>query len=106
MYDDCIKLMSAANTTDEYGDTTQAVEGREVFAKVKSVGMKEKYEALAIGLKPELVFVLADYYEYEDEPFVEYNSKLYKVFRTYRAGTTIELVVTESNADTKERDQS
>ncbi len=103
MYDDCIKLMSAANTTDEYGDTTQVAEGREVFAKVKSVGMKEKYEALAIGLKPELVFVLADYYDYNDETLIEYKSKLYKVLRTYRSGTSIELVVTDSNANAEER---
>ena len=49
-----------------------------------SVGMKENYEALAVGLKPELVFVFSDYYDYDDQEFIEYETKRYKVLRTYR----------------------
>jgi SPP1 family predicted phage head-tail adaptor len=96
MYNDRIKLLSSVNATDSYGDTVQVLTTREVFAEVKSVGMKEKYEALAVGLNPEIKFVLADYYDYGDEELLEWNGKTYKILRTYRDGIRIELIATDT----------
>ena len=94
MYDEVLKLVSTKITIDELGDTREEYETREVFAQVKSVGMSEKYQALAVGLEPELTFVLADYYDYENEKYVEYEGRRYTVIRTYRKGNNeIELVV-------------
>lgn len=94
MCNDVIKLVAKTYTLDAYGDVSASKTPREVFAEVRSIGMKEKYEALQAGLNPELTFVLADYYEYDDEDEVVYNDKTYRVIRTYRNGQTIELVVT------------
>ena len=66
---------------------------REVFAKMGSIGQKEFYQAQAIGLQPELKFVLADYLDYEGETLVEHDGQRYRVLRTYRAGQELELTV-------------
>ena len=99
MCNDVISLVSKSYTTDEYGDTVIAREPREVFAEVRSIGMKEKYEALQAGLNPEYTFVLADYYEYEDEDEIVYQGKQYRVIRTYRKDQTIEIVVTRDASE-------
>lgn len=92
--DDVISLISKTYTITDYGDVTVSENKREVFADVRSVGMREKYEALQAGLNPELVFVLADYYEYEGEDEIEHDEERYRVIRTYRNGQTLEITVT------------
>lgn len=93
MYNDICILIAEEKTINEFGYTVLTETRREVFCKVKSVGMREKYEALTVGLKPELVFELVDYYEYNNEPFVEYNGERYTVIRTYRNSQTIDVTV-------------
>ena len=95
MYNDVISLLTITQTVNEIGDTVESITKKEVFAAVRSAGMKETYEALNVGLKPEMVFVLADYYDYDDQEHIEYNSIRYKVLRTYRKATNeLEIVVT------------
>lgn len=95
MYNEVITLLTITETIDPIGDLVETIVEKEVFAKVKSIGMKEKYEALAVGLKPEYTFVLADYYDYDDQEDIEYNNERYKVLRTYRKDSNeLELVVT------------
>ena len=86
-------LITATQPADEYGDLVVTETTREVFAKLGSIGMKEFYQAQAVGLQPELKFVLADYLDYEGETLVEYNGQRYRVLRTYRAGQELELTV-------------
>ena len=95
MYNDVITLLSITESVNGIGDLVETITRTEVFARVRSVGMKESYEAFAVGLKPELTFVLADYYDYNDQEFIEYDSVRYKVLRTYRKTTNeLEIVVT------------
>ncbi len=94
MQNDVITLVSKSFTVNEYGYKVVAETTREVFAEVKSVGMREKYEALQAGLNPELTFVLADYYDYDNESEIVYEGESYRVLRTYRSGQTLEIVVT------------
>lgn len=95
MYNDVITLLSIEEEPNDIGDLVETITRTEVFAEVRSIGMKEKYEALAVGLKPELTFVLADYYDYDNQPAVEYNGIRYKVLRTYQKRThELEIVVT------------
>lgn len=100
MYNEVIILLSGSPTVNDIGDTLEAVAEdalirKEVFAKVKSVSMKENYEGFAVGLKPECVFVLADYYDYDGQKDIEYNGVHYSVFRHYRRPgcNELELVV-------------
>lgn len=56
------------------------------------MGQKEYYQAHAVGLQPEIKFVLADYLDYENEMLAEYNGQRYRVLRTYRSGRELEIV--------------
>jgi hypothetical protein len=75
---------------------------REVFAGLRSIGQSEFYQAQATGYKPELKFVLADYLDYDGETLVEYTGTLYRVLRTFRAGQSLEIVVSLASAEEAE----
>lgn len=89
---DLLTLIQTVTGVDEYGDPITTETAREVFAGLRSIGQKEFYQAQAVGLQPELVFVLADYLDYDDEPLAEHNGQRYRVLRTYRTGQELELV--------------
>lgn len=96
MYNDVITLMAITHTQDAVGDMVEVIVETEVFAEVKSIGMREKYEALGVGLKPELTFVIADYYDYSNQEFIKYETNRYTVLRTYRKDSNeLEIVVTK-----------
>lgn len=63
----------------------------EVFAEVRSVGMKESYEAMSVGLHPEIVFRLNNEADYDGQRQVIWRNVTYKVIRTYVSGDGIEL---------------
>lgn len=95
MYKEVITLLTITTSTNDIGDIAEAITTKDIFAQVKSIGMKETYEALAVGLKPELTFVIADYLDYGNQEFIQYESNRYKVLRTYRKKTNeLEIVVT------------
>lgn len=77
---------------------------REVFCGLRSVTRSEFYQANATGYKPELVFILADYYDYNGETLVDYDGQRYRIIRTYRTGQALELVVTKASAEEAEWD--
>lgn len=91
--DEILTLIKTTQSVDEYGDTVTVETPREVFARISSIGQKEFYQAQAVGLQPELKFVLADYLDYEGETLVEHEGQRYRVLRTYRTGLELELVV-------------
>lgn len=64
-----------------YEDATDTE--RMVYCTVRSVGMRESYEAMAHGKRPELVFVLSQDFEYQGEKRVIYHNVRYDVIRTY-----------------------
>lgn len=67
-----------------------------VYVTVKSVGHTEVYEALTHGLHPTLTFYLANYLDYDGELYLLYNSKPYRVIRTYRVNMGLEITVEEA----------
>lgn len=97
MYDQRIKLVSVIKDTDDYGDTVTTTQEREVFAELKSIGQAEFYQAHAVGLKPELKFVLPDYLEYQGEKILRYQDfneteeQEYSIIRTFRNGNELEI---------------
>jgi SPP1 family predicted phage head-tail adaptor len=98
MYDAVIKLISESRTVDAYGDTITTETERSVFAEIKSIGQSEFYQAQAVGLKPEIKFVLADYLDYQNEKKLRYQGfneaaeEEYAILRTYRNNNLLELV--------------
>lgn len=89
---DILTLIATTNGVDEYGDPSITYTRRDVFCRVASIGQKEFYQAHAVGLQPEIKFVLADYLDYNGEALVEYDGQKFRVLRTYRTGHELELV--------------
>lgn len=98
MYDQVIKLVASTKMLDEYGDQNATRTERQVFAALKSIGQSEFYQAQALGLKPELKFILPDYLEYQNEKHLKYRGfneteeQIYSVIRTFRSGNELEIV--------------
>lgn len=97
MYDNVITLITETNTVDEYGDTVTTEAYRQIFAEVKSIGQNEFYQAQAVGLKPEIKFVIADFADYQDEKKLKYTpfngtEDVYTILRTYRTKKQLEIV--------------
>lgn len=95
MLTDVITLVKKnATDVDEYGDVVNNETRHDVFAEMASIGTKEFYQAAAVGLQPEVKFILSDYYDYDDERFIDYNGARYSVLRTFRKDHELELVCT------------
>lgn len=65
----------------------------DLFCEIRSVGFRETYAAAAVGIKPEVMVRLADYFDYQGQPFVRLDGVLYKVYRTYRDGIALDLTL-------------
>lgn len=94
---DVITLLAEEKSVNEYGDTTLTITERRVFVKTKSIGQSEFYQSQAVGLKPEVKFVLADFLDYKGEKKLKYKpfggrEEIYNVIRTFRDGYMLELV--------------
>lgn len=88
---DVLTLIRLETTLDEYGDRVSTEIRREVFGEPVSIGLKEFYQAHAVGLQPEVKFRLSDYLDYENEQLVEHDGQRYRVMRTYRTGQALEI---------------
>ena len=78
---------------------TDEISKREVFCSLRSVGMREFYQAHALDIHPEAVFVLADHLDYQGETLADHDGHRYHVLRTYRKGQELELVVVSASAE-------
>ena len=56
---------------------------RDVYCTVRSIGQTEAYQAMGIGLNPELKVILAHDFEYEGEGLCELDGVRYTILRTY-----------------------
>ena len=88
-----LTLIRQTQGSDEYGDPVVTESTRDVFGRLGSIGQAEFYQAHAVGLKPELKFILADYLDFEDETLVEYLGQRFRVLRTFRNGQELELTL-------------
>ena len=79
---------------DECGDPKiQEQKSDMIFAEIKSIGMKEFYQAQTAGSKPEIKFIITDYMDYQGQEYLIHDNIRYKVLRTYRTGNN-ELEIT------------
>lgn len=84
MYNEVIYLLSKQIEINDVGDQIETLQKAMRFAKVKSIGQAEFYQAQAQGLRPEIKFVLADYLDYNNQKELIYNGFRYDVLRTFR----------------------
>lgn len=116
MIDDVIKLVSVRYVKDRFGNQKPVRTPRQVFCKVGNVGRSEFYQAAQAGLKPEYIFTLSHYIDYEGEPELLYTDrdgkeKLYSIVRVYRPANSDRLEITAElkvgiNADSDKPDGS
>lgn len=97
MYNSVIKLIKNTYTVNSYGDSVPTPTERQIFAEVKSISQSEFYQAQAVGLKPEIKFVIADFADYQGEELLKYTpfggtEEVYKILRTYRNKINLEIV--------------
>ena len=96
--------------TTEKDDLNQIVEKTRttptVYAEISSVSQTEFFSGGRIGLTPSLKAVIYDF-EYNDEPIVRFNSKLYSVYRVYYVnGTDKAELYLEEKGGTKDEPSS
>ena len=93
MFNDIAYLCTETVQQDEYLNEESVYEKKMVFVQPRSIGASEFYRAATTDFKPALTLVLADYYDYSDEPIVEYEEQLFDVIRTFRKKNRLELVL-------------
>lgn len=97
MYNEVIKLARSTSETDESGNEVYST--REVMASVRSIGMREFYEAATSDFKPDCKAILADYRDFEGERILVWNQEVYRIIRTYRNGRQLELTLEHKIGD-------
>ena len=88
---DVITLVGYTETVDRFGIVHRTETTEDVFAQVRSIGQSEFYQAAASGLKPTIKFVIADFWDYDNQKELIYNGTRYNVLRTYRTGNALEI---------------
>lgn len=93
LFREVINLISVTSGTNSIGDPIKIlVESNDIFADKQSIRQSEFYQAAAVGMKPELTFVIRTC-EYNDEPMLKFNLKTYNITRTYEKDSEfIELI--------------
>lgn len=72
MYDEVIHLISVEKSVNAIGDVVENRTETQRFCSVKSVGETEFYQAQASGFKPSVKFILADFLDYQGQPYVRW----------------------------------
>lgn len=81
--DDVLFLLKTEKTKDNKGAWHTTHTRRQVFCQVKSVNKTEFFEAGRNGLNPAFQFLIFAG-EYEGEESLEFDGKVYAIYRTYR----------------------
>lgn len=79
---DVAYLVSESFVQNQYGVMEREFTKRQVFVKVSSVSGSEWFEGGRVGLNPQYRFTLFQF-DYTGESIIEYNGKLYTIYRTY-----------------------
>ena len=93
LFREVINLISITEGTNELGDPIKIpIESGNIFADKQSIRQSEYYQAVAVGLKPEITFVIRTI-EYNQAPMLKFNSKKYNIIRTFEKDSEfIELI--------------
>lgn len=77
---DLVELTTEKDSLNQVVEKTRTT--KTVFADISSVSQTEFFNGGRLGLQPSLKATIYDF-EYNGEPIVKYNGKLYSVYRTY-----------------------
>lgn len=99
--DKLIYLLESFNTDNEIGDPIRKLNKNPRFAEKLEIGQREFYQATAIGLKPEIKFSIWAF-EYNNEMFLEYENRNYKIIKTYERKEDEKIELTCTTTTNKE----
>lgn len=80
---DVAYLVSESYTMNDYGVQEKQTNKRKVFVDVSSINWQEWFEGGRNGLNPQFRFSMFSH-DYDNEVIIEYQSKQYTIYRTYR----------------------
>lgn len=81
-WNDEVILLSTKLSTDEVGNQIPEPSEITILCEKKNVSRQEFYEASSNGFKPSLVLNVHPF-EYDNESYIKFDGKKYKVIRTY-----------------------
>lgn len=85
LFRDVVDLIASTPGENDIGDPIEVdAPPRQVFANKKSVRQSEFYQAMANGLRPELMFEIREA-DYGGEAKLQFEGKAYIIIRTYPA---------------------
>ena len=87
---DVLILIAQAMSVDDIGNEIATETERQVFCEVYSITQTEFYAAANTELNPEYRFDIF-FGDYQGEDVCLFNGERYAIYRTYRAGDTLEL---------------
>jgi hypothetical protein len=91
-FDTQINLVEMAETTDSEGFPSLTIISRKpIFSRRSSIKSNEFYSAAQSGFSLEIMFEVFTL-EYDSQKYVEYDSKIYKIIRTYEKSKITELI--------------
>jgi SPP1 family predicted phage head-tail adaptor len=91
-FDRTIDLLGMSEDINENGFPTSSITSRKtIFAKKSSIKSNEFYSAAQSGFSLEIMFEVLTL-EYESEKYVEFETKLYKIIRSYEKDRITELI--------------
>jgi len=102
LWRDTIDLVSIAYTINDIGNSVEVETKSTVFANKKSIRQSEFYQAMANGLKPEIMFEIRSI-DFSNQDRLEYNSKKYRIIRAYSKNGEITELVCEGIVGTEVR---
>ena len=82
LFRDSIDLINISNSLDDVGDPVETKTYSAVYADKRSIRQSEFYQAIANGLRPEMMFIVRSI-DYGEQKKIRYNNKEYTIIRTY-----------------------
>lgn len=102
MFLDIVTLLTLETEVSESGDPIDNVKSfRDVFCRVVSANDREKTLAASRGETAELVVILSDKTDYDEQLYLIYNEKPYRVIDTRYGDTSTELRLTVTKWQTQ-----
>lgn len=99
-YTEVIFLLTKEYDKDEIGNITSKPIEEKSFAKLNSVGTREFYNAMSVGLKPQFEFQIRKT-NYKGQTELRYNDVTYTVIRSiHKSQTDVVLVVSKKEGST------
>lgn len=92
MNSDFITLISETEKRNDLGEKILTKNKRGIFAKLDKLSFQNAVEGQSKGFKPQLKFILTDYYDYEGESELEFEGRLYQIGFVNRLGQGLEII--------------